>query len=196
MGIAYGYLGCGDMARGEDPRSPASRRPPGRNGRLDFSPSRPGHSPTTSRCVHHSMASRCTRPPAQAGSTLRVARRCCTTSCARRLPGSEWSSSPTPVERHASERPRLVLRLVVDHDLGSCTADERDEGLKAPLLRLEKAHLLTGIDVDLVEKRHVAARRTTDTGEVDPGAVLKRHTSARVFVGLGSLRDPHRSGKT
>ena len=74
------------------PQSPEGRL---RAGRLDFSPSGPGHSPTTSRCAHHSMASHCTRPPAQAGSTPKVERHCSDMSCVPRSPRSEWSSSPT-----------------------------------------------------------------------------------------------------
>ena len=77
------------------PRSQASPRRPDRNGRLDFSPSGSGRSPTTSRCAHHSMASRCTRPPAQAGSTPRVERPCCDMSCDLRLRKSEWSNALT-----------------------------------------------------------------------------------------------------
>ena len=41
------------------------------------------------------MGSHCMRPPAQAGSTLRVARHCCATSCDLRLRRSEWNNVPT-----------------------------------------------------------------------------------------------------
>ena len=85
------------------PRPPARPRRPDRNppkgrlraGRLDFSPSGYAPSPTTSRSAHHSMASRCTRPPAQAGSTPRVERPCFDMSCSRRSRKSEWSNAPT-----------------------------------------------------------------------------------------------------
>ena len=74
------------------PQSPEGRL---RAGRLAFD--RPGcaHSPTTSHSAHHSMASRCTRPPAQAGLTPRDGRRYCAMSSALRSRRSEWSSSPT-----------------------------------------------------------------------------------------------------
>jgi hypothetical protein len=77
------------------PRSPASPRPPGRSGRLDFSPSSYAPSPTTSRSARLSTASRCTRPPAQAGLTPRDGRHCCAMSSALRSRRSELSSSPT-----------------------------------------------------------------------------------------------------
>ena len=83
---------CSGQSPPAGPQSPKGRL---RAGRADFGPSDPGHSLTTSRSARHSMASRFTRPPAQAGSTPRVGRPCFDMSCGLRLRKSEWSNAPT-----------------------------------------------------------------------------------------------------
>ena len=86
-----------------------------RAGRVIFDRSGCARSPTTSRSVHRSMGSRCTRPPARAGLTPRAARRCCAMSCVRRSRKSEWSSNPMaswPEARlRAAHHPEKGLRL-------------------------------------------------------------------------------------
>ena len=63
------------------PQSPEGRL---RAGRLAFDCPSCAHSPTTSHSAHRLMGSPCTRPPARAGSTPRVARHCCAMSCVAR----------------------------------------------------------------------------------------------------------------